>query len=124
MGRGNTENCAETWDAATQRTARQHGTRQHRELRGTMGRGNTENSAAEWDAAVRGIARKHGTRQHIERRDNPRKQGCAAALTGRGTIANNDVNEAARTKRPASRQFIKKYTFVTADTDVTVAAAS
>src|SRR6218665_1218685 len=29
------------------------------------------------------------------RRDNPRKQGCAEALTVRSTIANNDVNEAA-----------------------------
>src|SRR6218665_2329972 len=28
-------------------------------------------------------------------RENPLKQGCAAALTVRGTIANNDVNEAA-----------------------------
>ena len=31
-----------TMDAETQRTARHHGTRQHRELRENMGRGNTD----------------------------------------------------------------------------------
>src|SRR6218665_3056177 len=34
------------------------------------------------------------------RRDNPRRQGWAAALTVRGTIANNDVNEAATNETP------------------------
>src|SRR6218665_2664126 len=89
MGRGNTENCAAPWDAATQRTARQHGTRKHVELRGNMGRGNTENCAAPWDAEHRELRgsmergnrwncaapwdaathrtpRQHGTRQHVE----------------------------------------------------------
>src|SRR6218665_653451 len=68
MGRGNTENCAAPWDAATERTARQHGTRRHVELRGDMGRGNTENCAAPWDAATQRTARHHGTRQYIKLR--------------------------------------------------------
>src|SRR6218665_3748185 len=81
MGRGNTENCEAAWDAATRRTARQHGTRQQVELRRNMGRGNTENCAAAWDAATRRTARHHGTRQHIELRGSIGRrntENCAA----------------------------------------------
>src|SRR6218665_3591193 len=42
------------------------------------------------------------------RRDNPRKQLCAAALTVRGTIANNDVNEAATNETPRVAAVHKK----------------
>src|SRR6218665_2368356 len=57
------------------RTARHHGTRQHRELRGTMGRGNTENCAAAWNAGTGGTARHLGTRQDIELRPFGRTRG-------------------------------------------------
>src|SRR6218665_2701064 len=88
MGRGNTENCAAAWDAATCRTARHHETRQHRELRAGMERGHMENCAAPRDAATQRTetiwppARHHGTRQHRELRPFGRTRG----TMGRGNI--------------------------------------
>src|SRR6218665_1982527 len=41
------------------------------------------------------------------RRENPRKQKYAAALTVRGTIANNDVNEAATNEMTCGAATIK-----------------
>src|SRR6218665_3813470 len=59
------------------------------------------------------------------RQENPRKQECAAALTGRDTIANNDVNEAVTNEMTRVAATIKKrnLTTVTDGTYVTMATA-
>src|SRR6218665_601959 len=109
MGRGNTEICAAPWDASTQRTARQHGTR------------HTENCAAAWDAAPGRTARHYGARKYESARHHRRAATVTrGSIHERGTIANIDVNEAATNETIRVAAIHKKYTFVTDGTDVTV----
>src|SRR6218665_2817513 len=59
-------------------------------------------------ALKRGIIHERGTIH----RENPRKQGCAAALTVRGTIDNNDVNKTATNETPHVAVVHKKIIYV------------
>src|SRR6218665_1971445 len=104
MGRGNTKNCAAAWNAAARRTARHHGTRQHR-----LRRHSVLLRAAPW---VRGsmyncAAALTRARQHI----------CAAtqlrgSIHERSTIANIDVNEAATNETIRVAAIHKKIIYV------------
>src|SRR6218665_3604834 len=114
--RGRTTSARQHWCAEAYRCAAPWSARNHAEMKRPLGRAR----AAPWRVAT---CKRHGHEMRgTIRRENPRKQGCAAALTDRGTIANNDVNEAATNEMTRGAATIKKMhlTFVTDGTDVTL----
>src|SRR6218665_3881132 len=81
-------------------------------VRGTTQRrrGNLAARAAPWRVAT---CKRYGHEMRgTIRRDNRRKQWCAAALTVRGTIANNDVDEAATNETIRVAAIHKKIIYV------------
>src|SRR6218665_518430 len=119
--------CAAVYECAAERRvrgnagARQHTGARHHGVRGTTQR-RKDHSAARAEPWSVGTCKRHGRKMRgTIRRENPRKHGCAEALTVRGTIANIDVNEAATNEMIRCAATIKKnLTFVTDVTDVTL----
>jgi len=93
--RGRKTSARQHWCAATYRCAAPWSARHHGETKRPYGRAET---CKRYGHEMRGIIR----------RENQRKQGCAAALAVRGTISNNDVNEAATNEMTRGAATIKK----------------